>query len=98
VRTKPSPEAKESGMKSLVSAREDLRAVGFREDGDAVGVDGVLHEGRRRPRRRREPRRGEEDEEGGRQSGQSHPRFDLGARGARRRGREAAGQELAACV
>lgn len=51
---------------------EDLRAVGLGEDGDAVGVDGVLYESRRRPRRRRELRRGEEEEDGKRQSNQSH--------------------------
>jgi len=62
--------------KRLVFGWEDLRAVGLGEDGDAVGVDGVLDESRRRPRRRRELRRGEEEEDGKRQSDQSHdPRW-----------------------
>lgn len=40
-----------------------VRAVGFGEDGDAVGVDGVLHVGRRRARRRCRFHHGEEDED-----------------------------------
>ena len=68
-----SEQSRESGMpKRLVFGWEDLRAVGLGEDGDAVGVDGVLDESRRRPRRRRELRRGEEEEDGKRQSDQSH--------------------------
>lgn len=62
--------------KWLVFGRDNLRAVSLGEDGDAVGVDGVLYESRRRPRPRRELRRCEEEEHGKRQSDQSHAPSD----------------------